>query len=54
VKFDGVEMEEFTKPTLEVYMSPKEAKAAVVCIKYSFNGDYLAISFNNEHRESGY
>jgi hypothetical protein len=33
-------------------MSPKEAKSAVVAIKYSFNGDYLAVSFNNEWRES--
>lgn len=39
------------KPTLDVLMSPKEAKAAVIAIKYSFNGDYLAVSYNNEYRE---
>jgi hypothetical protein len=32
-------------------MSPKESKASVVCLKYSFNGDYLAVSYNNEYRE---
>jgi len=37
-------------PTLEVVMSPKEAKAAVVTIKFSYRGDYLAVSFNNEFR----
>lgn len=31
-------------------MSPKESKTAVVCMKYSFNGDFLAVSFNNEYR----
>jgi hypothetical protein len=44
-------MEEYTMPTLDVLMSPKEAKAAVVAIKFSYRGDYLAISFNNEFRE---
>jgi len=37
-------------PTLEVVMSPKEAKAAVVCLKFSYRGDFLAVSFNNEYR----
>lgn len=35
-------------PPLTVLMSPKEAKAAVICIKFSFRGDYLAVSYNNE------
>jgi hypothetical protein len=47
---DGFETDEFVHPSLEVLMTPKEARAAVVCIKYSFNGDFLAISYNNEYR----
>jgi hypothetical protein len=35
-------------PTLDVIMSPKEAKAGCVALKFSYQGDYLAISFNNE------
>lgn len=46
----GTYMEEYSMPTLEVVMSPKEAKAAVVCIKFSYRGDFLAVSFNNEYR----
>ena len=46
----GTYMEQYTMPTLEVVMSPKEAKAAVVNIKFSYRGDYLAVSFNNEFR----
>lgn len=42
-------MEEYTIPTLDIVMSPKEAKAAVVCMKFSYRGDYLAVSFNNEY-----
>ena len=44
-------MEEFSLPSLDVKMSPKEARAAVICIKFSYRGDYLAVSFNNESRE---
>lgn len=47
----GTYMEEYTMPTLDVLMSPKEAKAAVIAIKFSYRGDFLAVSFNNEHRE---
>ena len=46
----GTYMEEYSMPTLEVIMSPKEAKAAVVCLKFSYRGDFLAVSFNNEYR----
>jgi hypothetical protein len=46
----GTYMEEYSMPTLEVVMSPKEAKSAVVCLKFSYRGDYLAVSFNNEYR----
>lgn len=44
-------MEEYSMPTLDILMSPKEAKAAIVCIKFSYRGDYLAVSFNNEYKE---
>ena len=47
----GTYMEEYSMPTLDVLQSPKEAKAAVVCMRFSYRGDYLAVSFNNEHRE---
>jgi WD40 repeat protein len=47
----GSYMEEYVLPSLDVKMSPKEAKAAVICIKFSYKGDYLAVSFNNETRE---
>jgi hypothetical protein len=43
-------MEEYSMPTLDVVQSPKESKAAVVCIRYSYRGDYLAVSYNNEYR----
>jgi WD40 repeat protein len=47
----GTYMEEYTMPTLEVVMSQKEAKAGVVCMSFSYRGDYLAVGFNNEYRE---
>lgn len=49
----GSYMEEYSMPSLDVKMSPKEAKAAVICIRFSFRGDYLAVSYNNEHRDDG-
>jgi hypothetical protein len=47
----GTYMEEYTLPSLEVLISPKEAKAGIVCMKFSYKGDYLAVSFNNEYTE---
>jgi WD40 repeat protein len=44
----GTYMEEFHPPSLKVVMSPKESKTAVLCIKYSFKGDFLAVSYDNE------
>ena len=38
-------------PTLDIVMSPKEAKAAVICLRFSYRGDYLAVGFNNEYRD---
>lgn len=47
----GTYMEEYTLPTLEVLISPKESKSSIVCIRFSFKGDFLAVSFNNEYTE---
>jgi len=47
----GTYMESYTMPTLEIMMSPKESKSSIVCMKFSYRGDYLAVSFNNEYRE---
>ena len=33
-------------------MCPKDAKSSILCIKFSHNGDYLAVSFNNEYKQS--
>ena len=44
-------MESYILPTLEVVMSPKIAKSAIVCMNFSFRGDYLAVSYNNEYRQ---
>jgi hypothetical protein len=46
-------MEEFSLPSLDVKMSPKEAKAAVIAIRFSYRGDFMAVSFNNETRIIG-
>ena len=40
---------QYDLPKLEVVMSPKAAKASIVALKFSFSGEYLAVSFNNEH-----
>jgi hypothetical protein len=44
-------MESFELPSLKVVMNPKEAKAAVVALKFSYRGDFLAVSYNNESRK---
>ena len=44
----GTYMEEYQAPTLDVIMSPKESKSAVIAIKFSYKGDFLAISYDNE------
>jgi WD40 repeat protein len=48
----GTYMEEFHPPNLDVVMSPKESKTAVIGLKFSFKGDYLAVSYDNEHRDN--
>ena len=47
----GTFMEDFTPPKLDLEMSPKESKSAVLMVKFSNNGDFLAVSYDNEHRE---
>ena len=49
----GSYMEEYKYPSLEVKMNPKEAKAAVIAIRFSFRGDYMAVSYNNESKDDG-
>ncbi len=46
----GTYMEDFQPPTLDVIMSPKESKACILKAKFSFKGDYLAISYDNENK----
>ena len=46
----GTYMQEYNPPTLDVLMSPKESKSAIICIKFSFKGDYIAVSYDNEHK----
>lgn len=47
----GTYLNEYTLPALEVIMSPKVAKSAIIAIKFSYKGDYLAVSFNNEYND---
>lgn len=44
----GTYMEDYHPPSLEVVMSPKESKTSVICVKFSFKGDFIAISYDNE------
>jgi WD40 repeat protein len=46
----GTYMEEYIMPTLSVIMCPKESNSSIVNIKYSFKGDFLAVSYNNEFK----
>ena len=45
----GTYMEEYTLPTLGVVMCPKDAKSSIINIKFSYKGDFLVVSFNNEY-----
>ena len=47
----GTYLNEYTLPALEVIMSPKVAKSAIIALKFSYKGDYLAVSFNNEYND---
>lgn len=44
----GTYQEEFDLPSLDIIMNPKESKGAVLCIRFSIRGDYLAVSYDNE------
>lgn len=33
-------------------MCPKDAKSSILAVKFSHKGDYLAVSFNNEYKQS--
>jgi hypothetical protein len=46
----GTYLAEYTKPNLGVVMCPKESRSSVVSIKFSYKGDFLAVSFNNEYK----
>jgi len=48
----GTYLEEYTMPTLGVVMCPKDAKSSLLAIKFSYKGDFLAVSFNNEYKLS--
>jgi|TARA_B110000285_G_C14989083_1_gene545354 hypothetical protein len=45
----GTYMEEYTLPTLGVVMCPKDAKSSIINIKFSYKGDFLVVSYNNEY-----
>lgn len=45
----GTYLEEFSLPTLAVVMCPKESKSSIINIKFSYKGDFLVISYNNEY-----
>ena len=46
----GTYMEEFSLPTLKVVMCPKESKSSIIAVRFSYKGDFLAISYNNEYK----
>ena len=46
----GSYLDEYIAPTLGVVMCPKDSKSAVVTLRFSNHGDFLAVSFNNEYR----
>lgn len=46
----GTYLEEYSKPSLEVIMCPKDAKASIINLKFSYQGAFLAVSFNNEYK----
>ena len=46
----GTYLEEYNPPTLGVVMCPKDSRSAVVALRFSNHGDFLAVSFNNEYK----
>lgn len=45
----GTYIEEYSLPTMQVIMCPKESKSSIVNIKFSYKGDFLVVSYNNEY-----
>jgi len=50
----GIMASNYKEPTLTVLMNPKEANSGCLGVRFSYRGDFLAISFNNEtvHEEN--
>ena len=46
----GTYMDEYSLPTLNVIMCPKESKSSIISVKFSYKGDFLAVSYNNEYK----
>lgn len=44
----GTYIEQFSLPTLQVMMCPKQSRSSVINLKFSYKGDFLAVSYNNE------
>jgi WD40 repeat protein len=44
----GTYKEDFHPPSLDIVMTTKEAKTSVIAVKFSFKGDFIAISYDNE------
>jgi hypothetical protein len=44
----GTYQEEFDLPSLDIIMNPKEAKSAILAMRFSARGDFLAVSYDNE------
>lgn len=44
----GTYKEDFHPPSLDIIMTTKEAKTSIITVKFSFKGDFIAISYDNE------
>jgi hypothetical protein len=44
----GTYKEDFHPPTLDIIMTTKEGKTSIIVVKFSFKGDFIAISYDNE------
>lgn len=49
-KYKGTFAEEYSLPSLNVVMCPKESKSSIINIKFSYGSDFLVVSYNNEYR----
>lgn len=46
----GSYSEEFIAPSMRVVMCPKESKSSIINIRFSYKGDFLVVSYNNEYQ----